>query len=359
MWTAPTGTRSGYSPSDPAPQEEITGTDWRPVKIALMGYPGSGRTTLLKALAGSEDADPGKPLTVNVPDVRLDRLEELHDPERKVHATVVFTDIPSPAFAPRNIALLRNAAVLCLVMDNYALGNLEEQLTGADSELMLADMTLLEKRLARLRKEGSGHSREALLLQRVYLRLESGEPLRTMTLDRGEQDILSPYALLSLKPLLAVSNRMGDPVTPEENVREVAEAHGAVVMPLDAGFELELSAFPEDEQGEFLESMGYEASGLERLIRQAQDALDLIVFFTKGSDEVRAWPLRRGASAEEAAGVIHSDMQRGFIRAVVISFDSYMETPEASTLRSKGELRLEGRDYIVNDGDIIEIRFSV
>jgi len=329
------------------------------MKIALMGYPGSGRTTLLKALAGSEDTDTTKPLTVKVPDKRLDLLEDIHDPQKKVHATVVFSDIPSPVFSPKNIALLRNSVVLCLVLDNYALGNLDEQLTGADSEMMLSDMTLLDKRLARLRKEGSGRSREALLLERVYEWLESGTPLRMMKLDRGEMDTLSPYALLSLKPLLAVSNRMGEPVTPEETLTELSKQHGAIIMPLDAGFELELGAIPEEERSEFLQSMGYEGSGLERLIREAQNALDLIVFFTKGSDEVRAWPVRRGSTAQEAAGAIHSDMERGFIRAVVTSFDSYIETPDASTLRERGELRIEGKDYIVIDGDIMEIRFSV
>jgi len=329
------------------------------MNIALTGYPGCGRSTLFRALAGSSAADTGKPLTVLVPDPRLDFLETVHSPQRKVHATAVFTDIPSPAFSPRNAAAMRSSAVLCLVLENYALGELAKQFGDAESELLIEDMSLMEKRLARLRKEGSGSSREAQLIERLHVHMESGSPLRTMALAESEAELLQPYALLSRKPMIVVSNRMGEPVTPEETILQEVEEHGCTLLRIDAGFELELTELPEEDRPEFLASMGYEASGLDRLIREAWHAMDLIVFLTMGPDEVRAWPIRRGATAVEAAGVIHSDLARGFIRAQTIAFERYRERPDTAALKERGELRAEGRDYVVQDGDILEIRFSV
>jgi len=329
------------------------------LKIALAGKPGCGRSTLFRALAGSGDADTGKPLTVEVPDSRLDFLAEVHRPEKKVCARVVFTDVPSPATAPKNLGLLRTAAVIALVIDNYALGDLVSDFQELESELILGDLAICEKRLARLTREGSGSSREATVLARTMRHMEEGLPLRVMDLDAAELDILSPYSLLSRKPLVVIPNRMGDPVTPEEELKGQVEAHSGVMVPVDAGFELELTEIEESERQPFLESMGYSTDGLHRLIRTAYGLLDLIVFFTVGSDEVRAWPVRNGSCALEAAGAIHSDMARGFIRAVVASWEDYSETPDRSALRDAGTLRIEGRDYRVRDGDVIEIRFSV
>lgn len=329
------------------------------MKIALAGRPGCGRSTLFQALAGSRAADTGKPLTVDVPDPRLDFLAEVHKPRRTVHARVVFTDVPSPAMAPRNLGLLRNAAVVCSVLDNYALGELLHDFGETESELILSDMALCEKRLARLVKEGSGSSREADLLSRLMRHMEGGRPLRLLELDTGEEELVSPYALLSRKPLIAVSNRMGEPVAPEEELEETVRDHGGELLRVDAGLELELTELPEEERRPFLESMGYSSSGLSRLIRTAYSCLDLIVFFTVGDDEVRAWPVRKGATALEAARTVHSDMARGFIRAVVAPWELYHCTPDRALLRDRGQLGLEGKSYTVRDGDLIEIRFSV
>jgi ribosome-binding ATPase YchF (GTP1/OBG family) len=309
------------------------------MKIALTGKTGCGRSTLFRALAGSSDVDTGKPLTVQVPDERLDFLTAVHMPEKKVNATVVFYDVPSPSFSPGNMAVMRNAAVLAAVLDNYALGDLVADFSEIESELILSDMNITEKRLARLRKESKGKSREAILLERILAHMETGQPIRTISLDRNELDLLSPYAPLSLKPLLVVPNRMGEPVTPEDALRVT---------------DIEI-----DDRQEFLESMGYSSSGLSRLIRESYSALDLIVFYTIGKDEVRAWPLRHGATAPEAAGSIHSDFARGFIRAIVMPYELYHEFPDRAILKDRGELRIEGKNYVVQDGDIIEIRFNV
>jgi ribosome-binding ATPase len=329
------------------------------MKIALAGKPGCGRSTLFRALAAASDADTSKPLTVDVPDERLDFLSGIHRPEKEVNARVIFIDIPSPVLAPRNLAQLRTVSVITTVLDNYALGDLLNDFHEIESEMMLADMGLCEKRLARLKKEGRMSSREYVLLGRLMEQMEEGTPLRTLDLSSDELEIVSPYALLSLKPLIAVSNRMGEPVTPEDDLQKAVEDHGGVLLRVDAGFELELADIEPDERKEFLDSMGYSSSSLSRLIRTAYHLLDLIVFFTVGSDEVRAWPIRRGATAVEAAGAIHSDMARGFIRAVVIPWELYRETPDRAILKEKGLLGLEGKDYTVNDGDVIEIRFNV
>ncbi len=329
------------------------------MKIALAGKPGCGRSTLFRALGGSPNTDTGKPLTVKVPDHRLDFLKSVHNPEKNTYATVVFFDVPSPSLSAKNLAHLRNAAVLTLVLDNYALGDTLNDFNEIESELILSDMALCEKRLARLRKESRGKSREAILLESFLEHMENDCPLRKLKLNTGEAALIAQYALLSLKPLIVVSNRMGDPVTPDnELAREVTE-HGGSLLGIDAGFELELTEIDESEQIPFLESMGYSSSGLSRLIKASYSALDLIVFFTMGSDETRAWPIRRGATALEAAGTIHSDLARGFIRAVVIPFEKYHESPDKTLLKEKGELGIEGKDYAVEDGDIIEIRFNV
>ncbi|MCD4849051.1 MAG: DUF933 domain-containing protein [Candidatus Aegiribacteria sp.] len=329
------------------------------MKIALAGKPGCGRSTLFKALAGSSDADTGKPLTVQVPDERLDYLTTVHIPEKKVNATVVFYDVPSPSFSPGNMAIMRNAAVLAAVLDNYALGDLVADFSEIESELILSDMKITEKRLARLRKESKGKSREAILLERILAHMETDQPLRTVSFDSNELDLLSPYAPLSLKPLLVVPNRMGEPVTPEDALHEAVLSHGASILPIDAGLELELTAIENDDRQEFLESLGYSSSGLSRLIRESYSALDLIVFYTIGKDEVRAWPLRQGATAPEAAGSIHTDFARGFIRAIVMPYELYHEFPDRAMLKDRGELQIEGKNYVVQDGDIIEILFNV
>ncbi|MCD4701350.1 MAG: hypothetical protein K8S24_05775, partial [Candidatus Aegiribacteria sp.] len=180
------------------------------MKIALAGKPGCCRSTLFRALAGSKSTDTGIPLTVKVTDHRLDFLERIHNPLKNTHATVVFLDVPSPSFSSKNLALIRNAAVLAVVLDNYALGDTVNDFNEIESELILNDMALCEKRLARLIKESKGKSREAILLGILQKHMENGSPLRILKLDKGEAAILAPYALLSLKPLIVVSNRMGD-----------------------------------------------------------------------------------------------------------------------------------------------------
>lgn len=329
------------------------------MKIALAGQPGCGRSTLYRALAENPGADTGKPLTVHVPDPRIDFLVEHWSPKSTVNASVTFTDVPSPSFSPRNMAAVKEATALAFVLDNYALGNLKESFLQNESELMISDFSIAEKRLARLRKESKGRSAEALLLERVLEQLENETPLRLMKLTEQESDIISPYAFASLKPLLVISNRSGEGVAAEEDVEKKVSEHGGAFLGIDSGFELELAEIPEEERGEFLESMGFSATGKDRLLAGAYTLLDLISFLTMGKDEVRAWPIKRNSSALQAAGTIHSDLARGFIRAQVIPFELFKRTPDEVELRKTGEIGLQGKDYEVQDGDILEIKFSV
>ncbi len=329
------------------------------MNLAMLGQPGCGRTTLFRALAGSREADPSRPLTVEVPDERLDFLASVTGLERAVHARVVFVDVQSPAFAPRNLSAVQDAAALVVVVDNFALGHPARDLMEAETELLVADLALVEKRLARLEKESRRDSREYAALEGAREALSEDRPLRTVGVSESHRRLLRAYSLHTLKPLMVVSNRGDEPAADEAELRARCAERRAVLLPIDAGFEQELTELPEEEHGQFLESMGYEASGLDRLISAAYGTLDLVTFFTIGDDEVRAWPVRRGSTAPEAAGAVHTDMQRGFIRAKVIPFDTYRECPDEALLRSRGQVRLEGKDYLVREGDILEIRFSV
>jgi ribosome-binding ATPase YchF (GTP1/OBG family) len=329
------------------------------MRIALIGLPGCGRTTLFRALASNPAADPSKPLTVQVPDGRLDVLAAIWNPRKVVKATVIFTDTQSPAFSPRAFGELRDATALALVLDDFARGSIENDFRSCEAELILSDLSVVEKRMERLIKESRARTQEYRVLETVKASLETERPLRTAGLDREEQELLSPYALLSLKPLFAVSNRSEQPVSNEQELKSICEASGAGYLAVNAAFELELVDLPEEERPEFLRSQGYEASSLTGLVSMAYFSLDLISFLTMGADEVRAWPVRAGSSAVEAAACIHTDMARGFIRAQVIAYEDYCSTPDMARLRERGAVRLEGRDYVVKDGDIIEFRFSV
>jgi len=329
------------------------------VKLAMLGQPGCGRTTLFRALAGDADADPSRPLTVKVPDRRLEFLASVTDARKAVHATVVFVDLQSPAFSPRNLSAVQDAAALVVVVDNFALGHPARDLMEAEADLLVADLALVEKRMERLRKESRRDSPEHAALERARAALEDDRPLRTAEVGEADMRLLRAYSLHTLRPLMVVSNRGDEPAADEAELRDLCEERGAALLPIDAAFELELTELPEEEHAEFLQSMGYRASGLDRLISAAYGTLDLVTFFTIGEDEVRAWPVKRGSTAPQAAGAVHTDMQRGFIRAKVIPFETYRECPDEAELRSRGEVRLEGKDYVVREGDILEIRFSV
>lgn len=329
------------------------------MNIALIGAPFSGRSTLFRAMAGSPGQDTGKPLTVRVPDPRLDFLAGHWKPKRVVNATVTFTDVPSPVFSAGSMAMIRDASAVLLVLDNHTVGDMEESLANAGAELILADMAVLEKRLERLRKESRSGGPEGVAVEKALGFLEDGMPLRRAPLSLQEKERLSPFAPASLKPLMVVGNRAGDGVEKEEAARAGAEAAGAVYLSIDAGFELELWEIPREERPAYLRVMGCDEPGLDRVVQASYSMMNLVSFLTMGREEVRAWPIPAGSTALKAAGMIHSDFARGFIRAQVIPFSVFHRTPDPVLLKQKGLVGIEGKDYPVKDGDIIEIRFSV
>src|SRR5437870_9831373 len=231
---------------------------------------------------------------------------------------------------------------------------------GFGAELVLADLAVVEKRLERVKKE-KGHERERALLERLVPALEAGTPLRTVALAPEERSQLAGFAFLSLRPLLVVLNvpegEAAAPVPADLGAR--AAAAGAEAMSLSAQLEAEIAELEPGDRAVFLKDLGLTEGARARFIRASYALLDLISFLTAGEDECRAWPIRRGTTAVKAAGKVHSDIERGFIRAEVIAYDEFMRLGSEARCREAGKLRLEGKDYVVQDGDIVHFRFAV
>jgi hypothetical protein len=228
------------------------------------------------------------------------------------------------------------------------------------AELVLADLAVVEKRMERLKKE-KGHERERALLERIGPLLEAGTPLRTLGLGPEDRTQLAGFAFLSLRPLLVVLNvpesEVGAAVPAD--VAERAKAEGAEVIALSAQVEAEVAQLDTGDRAAFLADLGLTESARERFIRASYALLDLISLLTAGEDECRAWPIRRGTIAVKAAGRIHSDIERGFIRAEVVAYEDFIRLGSEAKCREAGKLRLEGKEYVVRDGDIVHFRFAV
>lgn len=345
------------------------------MKVGLTGFPGSGKSTVFAALTGlSPDAVERRARigTIKVPDPRVDFLAAIHHPKKVTYAEMAFVDFP-PSHDATKRQVLDEAAVTAL-RDADALVEVVRafpDLTGKasdpaadvdafDAELVLADLATVERRVERLRKEGR-KDREVELFERLHGWLEGERPLRTMELSEDERAGLAGFAFLSLRPLLIVLNvdeaSVAAPVPP--GVAERAARAGAETLVLSARVEAEVAELDEADRPAFLESLGLAAPARDRFVRASYALLDLIAFLTAGEDECRAWPVRRGTVARKAAGKIHSDIERGFIRAEVIAFDDFKALGSEAKCREAGKLRLEGKDYVVEDGDIVHFRFAV
>jgi len=346
------------------------------VKIGLVGFAGSGKTTVFNALTGL-DVPVGfggevRLGTVKVPDTRIDRLSAIFSPKKTTYAEMTFCDVPGEhgsekkGLSARGLQQIRDQEALCLVLrgfDNPALEGAPDpggDLEAFHLECALADLGIVERRLERLKKE-RGDAREIALFETMKTTLEEERPLRTLPADTLDRSLVKGYGLLSDRPLLVALNRAEDrasePLSPELAAR--VEAMGAAGLTLSASVEADIAALEPGEQQAFLEDMGLQDSALARFIRAAYGLLDLISFFTVGPDEVRAWPVRRGSNAKQSAGRIHSDLERGFIRAEVIPYEVFMAHGSEAAVRDAGALQVEGKEYIVSDGDILHIRFNV
>jgi ribosome-binding ATPase len=345
------------------------------VKVGLTGFSGSGKSTVFSALTGLRP-DPGDRRaqmgTIKVPDPRVDFLAGVYSPKKVTYAEVTFVDFPPARDAQKRSVLdqeavtaLRDADALVEVVRGFPdLAGLEatplEDIAAFDSELVLADLAQVEKRAERCRKE-KGKERELALLGRLQEHLEAEKPLRILDLAPEERSELAGFAFLSLRPLLVVLNvPEAEVATPlPDALRQRARAAGGDAMVLSAQVEAEVAELEAGDRAAFLADLGLKESARDRFIRASYGLLDLISFLTAGEDECRAWPIRRGTGARKAAGRIHSDIERGFIRAEVMAYDDFVQHPSEAKCREAGKLRLEGKDYVIQDGDIVHFRFAV
>ena len=346
------------------------------MKVGLVGFGGSGKTTVFNIMTGL-DAPVGyggevRLGTVTVPDVRIDRLSEIFSPKKTTYAEISFCDIPGEhgaekkGLSPKALQQIRDQEALCLVLrdfDNPAIGDPPDpagDLEAFHIESVLADLGIVERRLDRARKERA-NPLEIQAFEIMQEQLESELPLRTVPHDRLHREFLRGYGLLTDRPLLVAVNRdearAADPLP--ESLAARIEALGGAGLVLSASVEAEIATLDADDQEAFLSELGLEESALSRFIRTAYGLLDLISFFTVGEDEVRAWTIRRGTRAREAAGRIHSDLERGFIRAEVTPYEVFMEFGSEAAVRNAGRLQIEGKDYVVQDGEIMHVRFNV
>ncbi|HEX7077511.1 MAG TPA: DUF933 domain-containing protein [Candidatus Eisenbacteria bacterium] len=361
------------------------------MKLGILGPPQSGKTTLFAALTRGEAASGsarGEKIhlgSVKVPDARLDRLRDLYEPKKFTPAKVDYVDAPPLETAGRvergalaSLTALRDVDAFVLVIrafDDPSVPHFMERVDpGRDagwlaSELLLEDLAVIERRLERIekavkvgKKPEDPHEYEAL--KRVREALEAERPARAASLGAPEERSLRGFQLLTMRPWIVVVNgddaalKRGEETLTAPVAARFSEPRPPVIA-LSAKTEAELVALPEEEAREFMGVLGIAEPGLTRMIRLSYATLGLVSFFTVGPDEVRAWTVRDGALAPEAAGEIHSDLERGFIRAEVIAYDDLIRAGTMAKAREMGLLRTEGRDYRVRDGDILNIRFSV
>jgi hypothetical protein len=346
------------------------------VKIGLVGFAGSGKTTVFNVLTGL-----GVPVgfggelhvgTVRVPDPRIDALSKIYSPKKTTYAEMVFSDIPGERGAEQKglsqkaLQQIRDQDALCLVLRDFVNPSLERgadpdaDLASFHAECILADLDLVERKLERARKEGA--KAQALApFELMKATLETERPLRTLAAQELDRTALKGFGLLTDKQLLVALNRGEDRAAepmPHPITNRLADISAAGLV-ISASVEAEIASLEPADQAAFLADLGLRESALARFIRTAYGLLDLISFFTVGEDEVRAWTITRGTRARAAAGKIHSDLERGFIRAEVIPYEVFMELGSEQAVKDAGRLQVEGKDYLVADGNIVHVRFNV
>jgi hypothetical protein len=346
------------------------------VKVGLVGFAGSGKTTVFNTMTGlTVPVGYGGELrlgTVKVPDERIDALSKIFSPKKTTFAEIVFCDVPGEhgadhkGLSRKAMQQIRDQEVLCLVLRAFPNPALESapdpaaDLEAFHTECLLADLDLVERRLDRAKKD-KPDPLELAAFELMKTTLEHELPLRSLPPAALNRDYLKGYSMLTDRPLMIALNRSEQEAAqpmPDGLTARLKALHAAGLV-LSASVEAEIAAMDAADRPAFLEDLGLKESALTRFIRTAHGLLDLISFFTVGPDEVRAWPIRRGTAARAAAGKIHSDLERGFIRAEVMPYQVFMQFGSEHAMKEAGRLQLEGKDYIVSDGDILHIRFNV
>ncbi len=360
----------------------------------IVGLPNVGKSTLFNAITNSQAEAANYPFAtispnvgvVEVPDRRVKRLSELFNPKKTIYTTFEFTDIAGlvkgaskgEGLGNQFLANIRNTDAICHVVRCFVdpgithVENSIDPVRDAETinlELILADLQTIENRIAKVERKASSGDKaakeEMALLKRVKEALETGQPARSLEYNEDEWAILKQFSLLTSKPVIYVANMddegIADPASNElfNQLADLAKKENARIVPICARLEEELSGLEPEEKEAFLEDLGLPQSGLDHLIQEAYSVLDLCTFLTAGTDECRAWTFKKGMKAPDCAGVIHSDFKRGFIRAEVYAFDDIDELGSEQAIKEAGRLRVEGKDSVVQDGDVMHFRFNV
>ena len=353
------------------------------MKLGIIGLPQTGKTTLFNALTGYDqptNASAGRmevhTAVVDVPDPRVDVLSEMYKPKKTMYAKVTYADIAGLDGSGQGSisgALLNQIAqmdglihvVRCFDDENVAhvTGSVSpsRDISAMNGELLLNDLIAVERKLEKLSGESQRggtdkvvNARQTTLFEKLHEILSEDRPLREVEFTELENSDLSGFGLLTRKPMMILLN-LGE----GQAIPEVDPEHPIPVVDLMGKLEMEISQLPQEDAEMFMEEYGIEEPGLNKMIRLSYDLLKLQSFFTVGEDEVRAWTVKRGANAQEAAGVIHSDLEKGFIRAEVVTYEDLTTLGGMSEARNKGKLRLEGKKYLVQDGEVMHIRFNI
>jgi ribosome-binding ATPase len=340
------------------------------MRVGIVGFAGSGKSTLFQLLTGTKP-DPskihaGQVGVATLSDPRLDYLAALHKPKKVTPATVEFLDTPgllagSHADNPQRLALIREGDALLIVLNGFTTGDPATQLAAFRDEMLFADLGVVTSRVERLetsikkaRPDRELAQKELEIVKRVQTTLEEGKSVATLLLSADDKKPLRSFGLLTDKPNVALLNTLQG-----QGIADPLRTLAPEALAIDAKLELELTQLEPDERAAFMADLGVTELGRDRIIRQAYDAVGIITYFTAGEPEVRGWNLERGSNAVEAAGKIHTDLAKGFIRAEVTAFDDLQQAGSVKEAKAKHLQRLEGKEYIVKDGDVIYFRSAV